>query len=366
MDMLRKDWTVPAAVFVLFAGLYVTVTLVAGSDLLFRPVWDIDHYRTIARNGYEVRPCNPAVDYPMGDICGNVGWFPGWPLAVKILSMGQVDVGLKVLPYLFALAGFLLLYRVLQDLADRTAAAIGVVALAATPSAFYFLTGFPYAFLLFLFALYLYYFYHPEARGRRYVLPATALLFSLSYPSAFLAAIIPAVHIGCRFRQYDPARRIREILKDLAFHILPFVLGPLLLSVYFYFRFDDFMLIVHFQEKYQRGWAFPLSVLWDSFLQFPVLYVENASVLFYGLIFLIFAPYRSKPELVAYLLVFYFFSPTTGSVISVYRHYLLLFPAAMIVGTSSRPTWIKVAYMLIGLALALGRFFPIFMNGRLI
>jgi len=366
MDMLRRDWAIPAVVLVLFAGFYVTITLVAGSDFLFRPVWDIDHYRAIAQRGYEIYPCDPAVHYPAGDICGNVGWFPAWPLAVKILSLGQVDIGIRILPYLFALAGFILLYRVLLEMADRRAALIGVIALAATPSAFYFLTGFPYAFLLFLFSLYLFYFYHPEARGRRYILPATALVFSLSYPSAFLAAIIPVIHVGGRLWRDGATRRIGALAVELVYHVLPFVLGPLLLSVYFYFRFDDFLLIVHFQEKYHRSWGFPPTVLWNSFLQFPVLYVENASVLFYGMVFLIFAPYRLKPELVAYLLLFYFFSPATGSVISVYRHYLLLFPAAMAIGMSSRPTWVKITYVLLGLAMALWRFFPIFMDGRLI
>lgn len=364
--MRQKDIIPPILVFVLFAGLYLTITLVNGSDFLFRPVWDIDHYRTIALRGYEVHPCDPAVDYPMGDICGNVGWFPAWPIVVKILSLGRVDFGIKIFPYLFALAGFVLLYRVLLDLADRKAALIGIIALAATPGAFYYLTGFPYAFILFLFGLYLYYFYHPEARGRFYILPAVALLFSLSYPSAFLAAVIPAVSIVYRFRADESARRVRDALKDLAYYVVPFALGPLLLSLYFYFRFDDFLLIVHFQEKYHRSWAFPLKVIWDSFLQFPALYVENSSLLFYGFILLIFAPYRLKPELVAYLLVFYFFSPATGSVISVYRHYLLLFPAAMIIGVSPRPLWLKIVFILLGLSLALGRFFPIFMDGRLI
>ncbi|MDD4051531.1 MAG: glycosyltransferase family 39 protein, partial [candidate division Zixibacteria bacterium] len=210
MAMLRKDIIPPVLVFVLFAGLYLTITLVNGSDFLFRPVWDIEHYRTIALRGYEVYPCDPAIHYPMGDICGNVGWFPAWPIILKILSLGQVDFGLIYFPYLFALAGFVLLYRVLLDLADRKAALIGVIALAATPGAFYYLTGFPYAFILFLFGLYLYYFYHPEARGRFYILPIVALIFSLSYPSAFLAAIIPVVSVIYRFRADDSPRRVRE------------------------------------------------------------------------------------------------------------------------------------------------------------
>jgi hypothetical protein len=356
----------PTLIFAAFVVLYLSITLINNNNLLFRPVWDIDHYRTIAATGYEARPCDPAKDYPMGDICGNVGWFPAWPMALKIFSVGQVDIGIKILPYLFALLGFVLFYNLLLRLADAKAALMGTAALAATPTAFYYLTGFPYSFILFLFAAYLYYLYHPEAKWRRYLLPSSALLISLSYPSGFLTAIIPSIMILNEFRKTSPRPGIGKTIGDLAYHIIPFALGPLLLSTYFYFKFDDFMLITHFQAKYHRSWAFPLTVIWESFRQFPALYVENCSVLWYGLIFLIFAPYRTRPELVGYFLLLYLFSPATGSVVSVYRHYLLLFPAVIIIALAERPRWLKIAYLALGLFLALALFYPIFMNGRLI
>lgn len=364
--MEKRHLLPPTLIFAVFAILYLSITLFNNNDLLFRPVWDIDHYRTIAAGGYEARPCDPAKDYPMGDICGNVGWFPAWPLAMKILSAGQVDIGIKILPYLFALLGFILFYNVLLRLADAKAALLGTAALAATPTAFYYLTGFPYSFILFLFAAYLFYLYHGEAKWRRYLLPFLALLISLAYPSGFLTAIIPLVKTICESRTLSPRPKISGLMGELAYHIIPFALGPILLSTYFYFKFDDFFLITHFQAKYHRNWAFPLTVIWESFRQFPALYVENCTVLWYGLIFLIFAPYRTRPELVSYFLLLYLFSPATGSVVSVYRHYLLLFPAAMVIALADRPLWIKIAYIALGLFLALALFYPIFMNGRLI
>ena len=366
MVMRTRHILTPAGVFGAFAVLYILISLINGNDLLFKPVWDIGHYQSIAERGYEVRPCDPAVDYPIGDICGNVGWFPTWPLVVKILSFGQVPFGLKVLPFLFALLGFILFYNLLLRLAGSQAAVIGTIALAATPTAFYYLTGFPYSLILVLVAAYLCFLYGPDARGRRYALPALALLISLSYPPAFLAAVIPLVMVLKQFMKKEHRPSVTTGLKDLAYYVVPFALGPLLLSAYFYFKFDDFFLITHFQAKYYRSWDFPLSVIWQSFLKFPALYVENASVLFYGLILVVFAPYRLKSELIAYFVLFLFFSPATGSITSVYRHYLLLFPAAMIIGSSPRPLWVKAVYIALGLLLSLLRFYPIFMNGRLI
>lgn len=363
---MRRQLWIPALIFAVFAALYITITIINDNDFLFRPVWDINHYRTIASEGYNVRPCDPALDYPMGEICGNVGWFPAWPMALKILSLGQVDIGLKVLPYLFALLGFVFFYHLLLRFSGEKAALLGTMALASTPTAFYYLTGFPYSFILFLFTAYLYFLYDNEHKRRAIILPLLAFLISLSYPSAFLTAIIPLIMLGQKLWQSPQSRTARVIVSDTLFYLVPFALGPLLLSLYFYIKFDDFMLIVHFQEKYHRSWEFPLSVIWGSFRQFPALYVENCSVLWYGLIFLIFAPYRTRPELVGYFLLLYLFSPATGSVVSVYRHFILLFPATMMIALCDRPLWLKVSYIALGLFLALYLFYPIFMNGRLI
>ncbi len=362
----KKNIIIPAGIFAAFAVLYVVITLIGGSDLLFKPVWDIGHYQTIARTGYEIHPCNPAVDYPVGRYCGNVGWFPAWPLALKILSLNQIGVGILIWPYIFALLGFILFYNVLERLANTTAAVIGTAALASLPGAFYFLTGFPYSFMLVLFSLYLYYLYGIDARGRTFLLPIIAVLISLSYPSAFLTAIIPFIMVVRNYFSNKAERSLGRTVKDLLYYLLPFALGPLLLSFYFYLRFDDFLLILHFQEKYARQWNFPLIVIWRSLTHYPLLYVENLALLYYGMIFILFPRYRTRMELVGYFLLFYLFSPTTGSVMSVYRHYLLLFPAAMIIGSSDRPRWMKISYAALGLALSLLRFYPIFMNGRLI
>jgi len=362
----RKNIVIPAGIFVAFAALYIIITLIDGSGLLFKPVWDIGHYKTIAQTGYEVHPCDPAVDYPVGRYCGNVGWFPAWPLALKILSLNQVGIGILFLPYILAFLGFILFYNVLKTLSGEKAAIIGTAALASVPGGFYFLTGFPYGFMLVLFSLYLYYLYRTGARGRKYLLPIIAVGISLSYPSAFLTAIIPFIMVIGEYFSKGKNLSAASALKELAYYIFPFALGPLLLSVYFYFRFDDFLLILHFQEKYARQWNFPLTVIWRSLVNYPLLYVENLALLYYGLIFIIFPRYRTRWELVGYFLLFYLFSPTTGSIMSIYRHYLLLFPAAMIIGSSDRPMWFKISYAALGLALSLLRFYPIFMNGRLI
>ena len=376
--MDKKSILIPIAVFAAFAALYVSISLIRGNDFLFRSVWDIGHYQSIAERGYEVYPCDPAVHYPMGDICGNVGWFPAWPITVKILSLGQVALGLKYLPYLFTLLGFVFFYHLLLSWSDAKVALTGLIALAATPTAFYYLTGFPYSLILVLFTGYLYYLYNVKARGRIVILPLLGVLISLSYPSAFLTAIIPLVMLINRYRKSNQRPSITEAAKDLLFYLAPFALGPLILSIYFYFKFDDFLLILHFQEKYERNWGFPLAVIWQSLKHFQLTcsahfmqvehtyFAANFIVLWYGLVFFVFTPYRTKPELVAFVAMLFLFSPTTGSIFSIWRHYVLLIPAVMMIAMSGRPAWLKYGYLALGLLIALIIYFPTYIKGYLV
>ncbi|MFF0218110.1 hypothetical protein [Streptomyces vinaceus] len=48
--------------------------------------WDAEHYLSIAKAGYEMFRCRERyADYP-DVICGNVAWFPGYPMSVRAVS----------------------------------------------------------------------------------------------------------------------------------------------------------------------------------------------------------------------------------------------------------------------------------------
>ncbi len=371
------DITIPALIFVLFAGFYLTYANLDGSRIMSESAWDIAHYQTIAESGYDAHPCTQ-FDYPPGKICGNVGWFPAWPMMVKLMAHGNSNTGIIVFPYLFALYGFILFFKLLARMSGIKEAVLGTIALGATPTGFYLFTGFPYAFMLFLFAGYLYLLYDREVRFGRILLPIVAAVYSFCYPPAFLAAVIPTVYLIQTYRKMGSFPSAKKLLSDATYYIMPFASGPLLLSLYFYFTFDDFLMILHFQEKYQRHWNFPLIEIYKSLSNFSwssnfdikslyhTYFAANFVIIWYGLIFLLFYPYRAKKELVAYSFLIYLFSPATGSVMSIWRHYVLLFPAVMILAISDRPIWAKVAYVLIGFLIALLIYFPNYLNYRLI
>jgi hypothetical protein len=363
-----KKFLLPVAIYVCFIATYISISRFNNNNYLFLPVWDIKHYLDISEIGYQVYPCTPGVDGRLGEICGNSGWLPVWPLvakAVRPILGGSSQVTFIGLVFLFSLLGYILLYSYIRKNYSSRAAIITLAALSCSPSAFYLVTGFPYALFFLLFMAYLILLHGRPRLETEIALFLVAVALSLTYPTGFLLAAVPIVW----FILKKGDEGVPEFVKDrgrLVRLIIPFVLGPLLLWTYFYFKFDDFFLQLHFQEKYHRTWAFPLYVMAKSLLENSLLSPENIVIIWYGLIFLLFIPYRIRAELWVLALIMYLFSPATGTTMSIYRHYLIIFPAYMMVGTSDRPLWFKLAFCLAGLIIALGILFPSFMAYRLI
>lgn len=362
--MLKKILA-PLIVYVIFFGLYAGYSKFENNSYIYLPIWDVEHYLTISEQGYIKHSCRPGIDYPEGEICGNVGWYPMWPLVVRTLKPlfgGNAQYAFLGLVYLFGLAGFVLLFLFIEKYYSFTAALLAILALAGSPPGFYLLTGFPYALMLFLFAVYIHMLFHKEGLLRETVLFLAALMLALSYPSGMLFALIPVI-----WYWFEKKRNLTAIgwYLGLARYIIPFALGPLILWSYFYFKFDDFFLQLHFQEKYDRTWAFPLWVMGKSLINDSILSPENLTMLWYGLIFILFYPKGVRREFWIFALVLYFFSPATGAMTSVYRHYLVIFPIYLIPAVSERPLWLKAVFIALGLGLALFRFFPEFMHYQL-
>jgi hypothetical protein len=254
----------------------------------------------------------------------------------------------------------------MHDYYDSRSAVITLLAVACAPASFYLLTGFPYALFMSLFALYLLLLYSRPDTKKELALFLTALAISLTYPTGILIAVIPLVYRIADLRQQPSVvRKLKPWLK-LSLSLLPFILGPLLLWTYFYFKFDNFFLQLDFQAKYGRTWTFPLYVLYKSLVNYPLSSPENITIIWYGLIFLLFLPFRLKKELWILGLVMFLFSLTTGTTMSIYRHYLIIFPGYMLIGSSSRPLWLKVVFIAAGIIASLTILFPRFMEYRLI
>ncbi len=373
-----KKYVVPTIIYLCFITVYIGYSALKNNHFLYQPVWDVGHYLTISETGYEVVPCADASGKSIPGICGNVGWYPAWPMVTALIRPilgGSSQYAFTGLAFLFSFLLFLILYELIKRLYSGQTATITLLALAASPAAFYMITGFPYALMLTLLFLYLLLLYDRPALKREIGLFLTGVIISLCYPSGALYALIPFIWFIRTERQKNNEDKNNERTKkpnnikywlSLIKYVAPFILGPLLLWAYFYFKFDDFFLQLHFQEKFGRTWDFPLSVIFRGLTGYSLLIPENITVLWYGLIFLLFYPYKIKPELWIMALFLFLFSPATGTLMSIYRHYLLIFPAYIMIGTSTRPTWLKLGYIALGLIIALTILFPKFIAYRLV
>ncbi|MFE3585711.1 hypothetical protein [Streptomyces vinaceus] len=108
--------------------------------------WDAEHYLSIAKAGYEMFRCRDRyADYP-DVICGNVAWFPGYPMSVRAVSatglsyeISAVVVSEASLFGIFAVLWYLLGARLTS--ATGLTLAIGTV----FPGGVYFHAMFPIA-----------------------------------------------------------------------------------------------------------------------------------------------------------------------------------------------------------------------------
>lgn len=214
--------------------------------------WDSALYLEIATGGYTLEPC--ASGYPAGSWCGNAGWFPAYPAAIRLVSAaGLAPVAAAVLVSAVATAGLLLLLWVRFLHARLAPGPLLLLLLAAFfPGSIYQSAAFPIAlFVLFVLG-------HLDAlQHRRWVLAGLlAALAASTYP---LGVVLPVTGaLGAAVVVAGPARqrlRAAAVVGGLAAAGALAVAVRLQLSVG---RWDAYLLV---QDKYGHGVNSPLETL---------------------------------------------------------------------------------------------------------
>jgi hypothetical protein len=356
----------PALIWALWVGLCLFVS--SSPENLLTPRWDGVHYVSIAERGYELHPCGPHLESQGFLICGNP-WFPGWSYWNWIVSKAISIVSDVPLEKLFAFNGAILtlvllclLYRfpdqLLTTRASSASSSLGLWAclgIVMQPGSFYFLTQFPYAFVLLTGFLFLLLYRKPGAK------PLAALLgswYSMAYPTGALFVVFPLA-------DSLKARDLKKRAQALGWCAI-FLFGILFVSVLFKIQFNDFWLYFKHNAQYPVHGSGPVSVILDLLSQGHV--NERLTFLWYALGFLLillrFKGAAREPA-VYFVAAVLFFSPSTGRWICIYRHYLLCLPLGALIGTAElRPFW-KLAFFAAGGYLQFFAFLPKYQAGNL-
>lgn len=321
--------------------------------------WDGVHYLSIARDGYEKFPC----DYDPTYICGNVGWFPMYPLVSRLLMGVGITAGWSVLltSWLSLWGALLVLFYLFESVLDRKAALFGVIALLLFPSSFYFLTAFPYSQYLLLSSVTLLLLY--QKRFWWMALP-TGLL-AVTYPSGIIIAL-PLLWVLVRDRKKLSTNDRVGILISL----FSIAAALLLYFGYNWYRFDDFLLYNHFQAQsyYAHQPTFPLVTilrsLRDVLTPGPVTIMLVFIILVTGLFYTRKIPVEWQLLMLAALL----FTPSMGTTDCYYRHVVIAFPLFAMIGVSHHSKWrwwLFGAYIIAALWLAGSVFMRAYRLGEL-
>ena len=358
-----KSFLVPLTIWAGFI-LVVTIGFELGASLYNSIVptliiWDAEHYFSIASQGYQMFPC----DWNPEAVCGNVGWFPFYPLLAKVLGWIGLDhrFGLLGLSWVSLFASMLLIYRMVLNRFGENSALFSLLALVTFPSAFYFLTAFPYALYLLLAVSIL---YTLEHKIDWLLIPLTGCL-TVTYPSGAVVGFPLLYALLTRFARITVRARI-----VLAGAIVSIGVAMFIYFSYYWFAFGDFFLYtkIHSQYYYAHGISFPFIVFYDVLTQ-----LTSSSPVFVIVAFLLitlplFYNHRLPVSWQIYMWSILLFTPTMGTCDCYYRHIVVAFPMFIMIGTAVASRWRKyllIPYVVVSLWLGWSVYFAPYKIGLL-
>ena len=329
-----RRFTVPTVFMVVFLTLFLFF-FSSGQRKYFAlnrlmSQWDGQHYLSIARDGYQKYPCGWNTMYT----CGNIGWFPMYPMAGKIVSWTGLNINhaMMVTSWLFLWLALLILYRLAEDQFSARAAMYSLLALLFFPTSFYFLLVFPYSMYLCL-ACGIFYLLHKARYNWLFLLSG---MLTVSYPSGMVIALPLGYHLVRHWRELPKADRLKIVLAIAA------VGGAMVLYFsYYWIKFDDFFLYNHFQAQpfYAHTPGFPLISLWNALTNLrPSDPVFIMLILVMGMLALFY--YRRVPAShQVFLFAVLLFTPSFGSTDCYYRHIVVAFPIFIMIGAAVDRRW---------------------------
>lgn len=146
--------------------------------------WDTGLYLLIATDGYHLLPC-PA-QYGPGTWCGNAGWFPGYPLAIRLVAASGLEMHAAALlvSAVFFFLSLIVLRRLIGELSALAPTRWVFLMAAVFPGSIYYLAMFPISMMLFFLLLSMLW----ASRGRFIPAAIAAAGAGFSYSTGFLGA----------------------------------------------------------------------------------------------------------------------------------------------------------------------------------
>jgi hypothetical protein len=255
--------------------------------------WDSGLYLQIASKGYELFPCAGKLGFPLNssEICGNTGWFPGYPLLIKLFGLLFKNdvIAAGVLSKIFYFLSLLMVVKIL-DINSFSLKNILIICIPAFSFGFIFYSAiFPMSAVLF-FALSGIYFF---IRRKIWVTGLFCFLAAFFYPTGFLLSFVFAVTILIIGNEGFKIKAVKLFI--------PLIMGGLgVIAVFTIFQItvNDWTAFIQVQAKYGHSFQSPVKNI-GSFLKDATL-SDSFSMIH-------FIHYQSILIILGYLAISYFF-----------------------------------------------------------
>ncbi len=284
--------------------------------------WDANWYMSIAQHGYE---------WVAGQQC-NVAFFPLYPWMMHFFGWflrGQYLLAGILISISCLLGGFTYLYRLIRLDFNERIADRAIWLLAIFPTSFFFNAVFTESLFLLTSVACFYY----GRRGRWALAGGWGLLASLTRISGLLLLVPLAFEFLSR-RGFSPARSLRPALLWLS-------LIPAGVAVYSAYLYASFGQPLAFASAQASGWGHVITPFWQSFasefhslFSYGVIWDAAATLLLAACIVLGLKKLPVSYSL--YALVSLLFPLSGGTMASMSRYVLVVFPMFIILAIQSR------------------------------
>jgi hypothetical protein len=296
--------------------------------------WDAEHYLSIAHAGYEKFPCG----FNAGYICGNIGWFPFYPMVTRaVASIGlDTSTALIVVSWLSLWLAMLILYRLVAKRFDSRVALYSLAAMLLFPGSFYFLAGFPYSLYLLLAVSV---FYLLESNRLWGLVPLAAGL-AVTYPSGAVIGLPILFVLVSKWAKTDNRGRLA-----LAVGLTGIGLALVAYFCYYWLEFGDFFLYLKFQAQsyYAHHMDFPLLVIARTLLTLPLKQPDCIILIFTISAVTLFYRRRIPVSWQIFMFGVLLFTPTMGTTTCYYRHIIAAFPLFVMIADNINSRWRRYA-----------------------
>lgn len=310
-------------------------------------VWDTGWYLNIAAQGYS----NVISKHPATLNQANYAFFPLYPLLMRLVGkwIGNYYVAGILLSNLFLIIAAIFLYKLVQLEWDQKTSLKSIKYLFLFPVSFILSGVFTEALFL---ALALICFYYVRKR--------TLLWVGIS---GFFLSLTKSVGVLIFFPLLFEYLKEKE--QPIKGEILFLLLIPLGLSVYALYNYHltgDFLAFAHIQSTWGRGLTNPLGVLWGSLSTVDLNHKFSAYFTLLTLLLFI-AFYRKMGFSYWFYGIYSILIPlSAGTVISMPRYELTIFPLFILLAKLSKNDWID-QMMTLFLALLQGFLMVFWSNG---